>query len=111
MRMSILFAAAALLGLTPLGARAEGSCHLAVIKGSGEFPAWVKAGGSCRVNRNHTPGAASSLSKAPDHGTFDLQENYWSYAPAPGFKGRDTFAYAIAGKRSSIFITIDMDVR
>ena len=114
MRAGILLALTTLVAVAPMEARAENGCHVPLIKSAGEYPAWVKAGVSCRVTRNHTPGAASSVSKSPDHGTFDLQENYWSYTPNPGFKGPDTFAYSVAttGRRgSNAFITIDMDVR
>ena len=106
--MTALFAAA------PLEARAEDSCHLQKIFRSGEYPAWTKAGAMCRVDRNHQPGASSSVTKAPDHGTLDLQDSYWTYTPNPGFKGRDTFSYAVnvvARKGADVFITIDMDVR
>jgi len=114
MRMRLFFAATALFAAAPLAARAEDSCHLQKILQSGEFPAWTKAGMTCRVDRNHQPGASSEVTKAPDHGTLDLQDSYWTYAPNPGFKGRDTFSYTVntvSRRGAGVFITIDMDVR
>jgi len=112
--MRIRLATAALVGLSPIAAGAEPSCHLDRIFRSGVCPARVKAGGSCRVDRNHQPGASSAFTKARDHGAFDLQASDWTYQPNPGFKGRDTSykPVTIASRPSSnVFIAIDMDVR
>ncbi len=115
MRIRIVLAIAVLFGLTSFAARAASECHIGVIVvamgEAKEFPVWMKAGGSCRLNRSHRLGTGSVVTKAPDHGIFDLQENYWSYTPNAGFKGHDTFGYTMSLPPRNANVTIDMDLR
>jgi hypothetical protein len=71
---------------------------------------WVKAGTTCRLNRQLQRELTPVIFEQPTHGHLTVKRSYWSYAPDKHFKGIDRFIFGFTGPRGNWHRTVIMAV-